>query len=128
MSRRERWWRPQPAVRRPGQRSRTAGRRHVDRATDDAFDIGYQAGQADAQQASENRDRQLRRIIDAILASEQGDPGPLAELSREAGREDLADGLLEVADAAGVTPLADVDGGQLVDQVERWLRGRDGDA
>ncbi|MFI6068234.1 hypothetical protein ACIA47_23610 [Micromonospora sp. NPDC051227] len=119
MSRAERWWRPTPSTRRPAQRSRIAGRRHADKQVDDVFDIGYAAGYADAQERTRQRDEQITRLASAADAAANGDPSLLEELSRQAAGDDL----LDVADAAGATPLAHVDGGQLVDELEAWLRG-----
>lgn len=88
-----------------------------------AFDTGYEAGQLDERKRHEQRMEQLRRLAEAAEAARQGDPGPLADLGRQAG---VGDDLLEVADAAGVTDANEsVDGGQLVDDLERWLREQD---
>lgn len=87
------------------------------------YDAGYQAGRDEEAQRSQRRDRQIRRLMDAIHAADQGDPGPLDELGREAG---AGDDLLDVADAAGVAPLADAGfEDELVPEIEAWLRGQD---
>lgn len=91
-----------------------------------AFELGYEAGQADEARRSRQRDEQLCRLADAVDADENGDPSALDAFigdDRAAG-----DDSLEVADAAGVTPLAEVDGGQLVDALEAWLAQMDGEA
>ena len=94
---------------------------HTDRDLDANFDVGYATGYADGIERLRQRDEGLRRLMDAIRASENGDPEPLEELSRQAAGDDL----LDVANAAGATPLEVADPGQLVDELERWLRGQD---
>lgn len=79
---------------------------------------------------------QRRNVRPAVRArrrnhgSDGVDAGDLFELGYRAGQADfgkqvekILDGdPLAVAEAVGVTPLADVDGEQLVDELERWLR------
>lgn len=91
------------------------------------WQAGYRAGLDDPTTPDE-RDRyeQLRRLADACDAAEQGDMSLLDAFVD--GDQAADDDLLDVADAAGVTPLPDVDGDQLADDIERWLRDRDGDA
>ncbi|WP_187398886.1 hypothetical protein [Micromonospora sp. WP24] len=98
-------------------------RLHTDREIDAAFDTGYQAGRADEAERHRERDEQITRLARAADAAENGDYSLLDEFAREHGVTPPGDGFLEVADAAGVTPLPDVDGGQLVDELEAWLRG-----
>lgn len=86
---------------------------------DAAFDTGYACGQSDEEKRSRHRDDLLHRLAAASEAMSNGDRGPMDEMAREYG---LRDDLLDVADAAGVTPLADVDPGELVDGLEQWLR------
>lgn len=88
---------------------------------------GYQAGQADPT-TDDQRDQyeQLRRLDEAADAAEHGDTSLLdAFLAGEPAGDDL----LDLADAAGATPSGDVDGGQLVDELQAWLAEQsDGDA
>ena len=96
-----------------------------------AFDTGYQAGLLDERKRHEQREQQLRRLVDAADAAEQGDMSLLDEFVDGDGPElrngvrnsEAGDDLLDVADTAGVTPLADagfVD--ELVPEIEAWLR------
>ncbi|PGH46010.1 hypothetical protein COO58_17525 [Micromonospora sp. WMMA1996] len=78
---------------------------------------------ADQQEADRQLRDDLARLADAAEAARTGDSGPLAALNAEQNGDDL----LDVADATGVTPLPDVDGALLVDEVQAWLAGRDGD-
>ena len=99
MTRPDRWWRPS-TTRRPALRATRRARPTTGR-TD--FEAGYRAGLADdTTPAERDRYEQLRRAVDA-------------------GGDDL----LDVADAAGATPLGVADPGQLVDELEAWLRGQD---
>ncbi|MFD4206261.1 hypothetical protein ACFWRG_09745 [Micromonospora tulbaghiae] len=126
MSRADRWWRPAPANRRPGVRSRAALRRHVDRAVDDAYDVGYRAGVAEQEKHDQRLRDNLSRVARAAEAAQNGDHSLMDELAREQGAEPTGgDDLLDVAEAAGVTPLPEVDVDQLVDDLERWLREQD---
>ncbi|TNH23311.1 hypothetical protein FHG89_27355 [Micromonospora orduensis] len=90
----------------------------------DAFEAGYEAGQADEAERSAERDEQLQRLVEAVDAAENGDPS-LLDAFVDGDQPASGDDLLDVADAAGITPLADVDGGQLVDDLTRWLREQD---
>ena len=146
MSRAGRWWRPtprrnlRPALRssRPRRQRYTADDlageylRGYDQAQadaweafdgQDAFKLGYEAGRADEAAKSRQRDEQITRLARAADAAEQGDTSLLDAFL--GGNSADGDGLLDVADAAGVTPTGEVDGRQLAAEVERWLRGQD---
>lgn len=78
----------------------------------------WQIDAEDIRAAFEANPERVRRLADAV--EEGGDV--VRRLAEEWGIPYGDDGLMDVADAAGVTPLADVDGGQLVDELQRWLR------
>ncbi|MDG4809955.1 hypothetical protein O7634_24655 [Micromonospora sp. WMMD1120] len=121
MSRAERWWRP--AGQRPGARPPVRSARRARYAAQEklmeGFDLGMKVGEAEERRRHQQRDEQIARLARAAEAAQDGDPSLLEEMIREQSGDDL----LDVAKAAGATPLADVDGGQLVDEVEAWLRG-----
>jgi len=71
----------------------------------------YEAGRRDEQQRYERLLEQLRRLREACRAAEDGDPGPVLELGRQAAAQDL-------------TEVSVADGGQLAGEVEQWLSGR----
>ncbi|GGR80136.1 hypothetical protein GCM10010169_25390 [Micromonospora fulviviridis] len=79
----------------------------------------YLAERADlfllVESARENSPYEFHQLEDAI---KEGDEA-VAALARRWG---VTDDLLDVADAAGVTPLADVAPGELVADLEAWLR------
>lgn len=86
----------------------------------------YDAGLEEGRRECERLLGQVRRLADAAEAAQHGDPSLMDELARQEGAEPTGgDDLLDVAEAAGVTPLPEVDGGQLVDDLERWLREQD---
>ncbi|WP_349878777.1 hypothetical protein ABIH81_02180 [Micromonospora sp. HUAS YX12] len=87
------------------------------------YELGYEAGRADEAREHREREEQLRRLVDAADAAEAGDTSLLDAFLGDAP---AGDDFLDVADAAGVTPLPDGDGGQLAADVEQWLRDRDG--
>lgn len=125
MSRRQsrRWWRPAPSNRPP-----VRSRRRVRVVTEDdaahAFELGYEIGQREERKRAERRDEMLLRLSDACEAASNGDHGPMDELMREAGFRQ-ADDLLDVAKAAGVTPLDEDalrDAEAIGNEVEAWLR------
>ncbi|WP_200213356.1 hypothetical protein [Micromonospora coerulea] len=117
MSRPERWWRP-PTTRRPAQRAR-ARRMYTDKELDQTFDVAYECGQVAERKRQELLHDGLQRLVEAVRAADDGDPGPMQELTRQS----RADDLLDLADEAGATPLPVADPEQLVDEVERFLRG-----
>ncbi|MEW2444680.1 hypothetical protein [Micromonospora marina] len=123
MSRADRWWRPAPRRNvRPARVARVRGQRPAVDDLREAYDAGVAA------QAEEDRRMRegLTRLARAAEAAQNGDHSLMDELAREQGVAPTGgDDLLDVAEAAGVTPL-EVDGGQLVDDIERWLRGQDG--
>lgn len=104
MSRAPRWWRPAPQRNVRPARVRSRGRRlYTERESEVLFDLGYEAGKADQEEADRRLRDQLRRLTDAI---DQG-PDAIDALARE----------------AGVMPADDaVD---LVDEIERFLREQD---
>ncbi|MEV0156866.1 hypothetical protein AB0H57_24485 [Micromonospora sp. NPDC050686] len=116
MSRPDRWWRPTTS-RRPAQRTR-ARRMYSGKELDTTFDLGYTIGQADERKRHQQRDEQITRLARAADAAQNGDPSLLDEIAREAAADDL----LDVADAAGATPLPVADPDRMVDELERWLR------
>ena len=122
MSRREsrRWWRP-AASNRPATRSRRRVRVVTEDDVAHGFELGYEIGAREERKRTDRRDEMLRRLADACEAADNGDPRPFDELMIEAGIRP-PDDLTAVADAAGVTPLPDVDPAELVDDIEQWLR------
>ena len=71
------------------------------------FTLGLNVGEAaerrrheEREQKFREREEQLMRLADASEADSNGDPGPMNELMREWGYDDL----LDVASEAGVTP------------------------
>lgn len=78
----------------------------ADHEFDEAFDTGYACGYADGLERLRQRDEQIRRLAEAAEAAQRGEP----------------DDLMRLAEQAGVTPPADGDGEQLVDELEAWLR------
>lgn len=128
MSRAPRWWRPaprrnvRPALRAARPSLPTSGR------FSEVWHAGYRAGLADDTTPAE-RDHhaqqweQLRRLDAAADAAEAGD---MSLLEAFVDGDPAADDLLDVADAAGVTPLPDVDGDELAADVEAWLREQGG--
>ncbi|MEU6204423.1 hypothetical protein ABZ814_12645 [Micromonospora musae] len=136
---RGRWWKPTgPGNVRPGSRALSSQRRRERFTRDDmageflrgwdqaqadartllerdgAYELGYEAGQADERERYE----QISRLARAADAAANGDDSLMDELVREAASDDLT----AVADVAGVTPPADVDGARLVNELEAWLR------
>ncbi|GIJ25494.1 hypothetical protein Vqi01_06560 [Micromonospora qiuiae] len=113
MSRPERWWRPS-TNRRPASR-RVRRQAFTGRDVDDAFDVGYRAGQADAAQRRQDRDEQLRRAADALRAADAGDPSLMDQMAREYG--------MTPPDRTGDA----VDGDQMINELETWLRQQNGE-
>ncbi|RZU75247.1 hypothetical protein EV384_3779 [Micromonospora kangleipakensis] len=74
---------------------------HSDKELDTTFDTGY----ADGLERCRQRDEQLRRLAEA---SEEG-PDAVTALARE----------------VGVMPADEVDGDQMLADLERWLREQD---
>ncbi|MFI2270692.1 hypothetical protein [Micromonospora aurantiaca (nom. illeg.)] len=108
------WW----------QRGWDQGSREVREALngEGAFDVGYEQGRRECERIL----GQVRRLAEAAEAARQGDRSLMDELAREQGSEPApGDDLLDVAEAAGVTPLREVDADQLLDDLERWLREQD---
>ncbi|RKF27051.1 hypothetical protein [Micromonospora globbae] len=92
----------------------------------ESFRIGFDCGRIDERKRWEDLDLMYRaraadpeRFRQLSAALEDGGIDAARQLVREWQCEDL----LDVAGSAGVTPLADVDPGDLADEVERWLQG-----
>ncbi|MBM0234636.1 hypothetical protein JNW91_24105 [Micromonospora sp. STR1_7] len=115
MSRPERWWRP--TVQRPGARPPVRSSRRARYAAQEkymeGFDLGMKVGEAEERRRHRERDEHLNRLARAADAAQNGDSSLLDELTRQAAVDDM---------------LADVDGGQLVDELQQWLAEQDGDA
>ncbi|WP_422733986.1 hypothetical protein ACN26Y_29805 [Micromonospora sp. WMMD558] len=116
MSRRERWWRPAVSTR-PATRTRRRVRMVSEDQAARSYELGYEAGQRDEAKRARQRDDLLHRLADACNEG----PEAVSELAAQWGFGQ-GDDLLDFADAAGVTPLADVDPGELVADLEAWLR------
>ncbi|WP_109899190.1 hypothetical protein [Micromonospora sp. S4605] len=85
------------------------------------YEAGYEDGKAEQAREDQRLRDGLAELMRAVDAVENGDPGPLDELARQAAADDL----LDVAEDAGVTPLAEVGfADELADEVEAWLRGQ----
>lgn len=114
---------------------------YTGRELDGTFDTGYAAGYVDGLQRRSGAGHapgQSGEVVDLDLEelrrAQEADPerfhqiaeavreggDALARLAREWGLGDL----LDLADQAGVTPLAEVDPGQVVIEIEAWLRER----
>ncbi|WP_319463462.1 hypothetical protein [Micromonospora sp. RTP1Z1] len=78
---------------------------YTDRELNKTFDTGYATGYADGLERCRQRDEQLRRLAEAC---EQG-PDAVTALARE----------------VGVMPADEVDGDQMLADLERWLREQD---
>ncbi|MFG2052676.1 hypothetical protein ACGFI9_01475 [Micromonospora sp. NPDC048930] len=100
MSRPDRWWRP-TTQRRPPLRARQR-RMYTEQEMTATFDTGYECGQGDERKRHDQQDEWLRRVLDAY------DAGP--------------DAVTALAQEVGVMPADAAD--QLVDELERWLRGQ----
>ncbi|MEV5691139.1 hypothetical protein [Micromonospora globbae] len=95
----------------------------------ESFRIGFDCGRIDERKRWEDLDLMYRaraadpeRFRQLSAALEEGGIDAARQLVREWQGEGVDD-LLDVAESAGVTPLADVDPGDLADEVERWLQG-----
>lgn len=135
----DRWWRPS-TTRRPAQRARQR-RMHTGRELDGMFDTGYATGYVDGIQRRPGAGYapgQTGEVVDLDLEelrrAQEADPErfhQLAEAVREGGdavarlaREWGLGDLLDLADQTGVTPLTEADPGQVVVEIEAWLRER----
>ena len=130
MSRADRWWRP--TNRRPAVRARSRVYRYNEYDVNLAYDRGIMRGTRDTARRHEIRDMveraylkdpdRMNQIAEACELDGEAGKEALEALAREWGVFPEGDDLLDVADEAGVTPLADVDPDQLVDALEAWLR------
>ncbi|MEU5721560.1 hypothetical protein ABZ783_07035 [Micromonospora sp. NPDC047738] len=112
---------------------------------DATFETGYRCGELNGRKNSSDLDRNHGsdhgdggEVVDVDLElmrrAQAADPERFRQLAEACGegidavqrlaREWGVDDLLDVADAAGVTPLGDVDPGQVVVEIEAWLRER----
>ncbi|RQW83550.1 hypothetical protein DKL51_31485 [Micromonospora globispora] len=84
---------------------------YTDKEFETTFEAGVAFGERVARKEHELLEDGLRRLMDAIRESENGDPDPLDDLAREAG-------VLREAIASGDAIQPD----ELIDDLERWLR------